>query len=408
MQLTTEDKLLLAVVSIEPSEVELQYIDSLLPLIQRWDYAMRLLTQHGSAPLLYVKLPHLQHAHCIPLHWTSHLQQVYYKSLSRGMLLYRVFVEVVQELQKHNIDMIVLKGAYLSECVYPDIALRQFTDIDLLVHERDGLRCLELLQNTGFVPWASQGISAFVDAQSDFAHYRPLQKGDVSVEIHIKLHTRSKKYKLSVPHMWERSVPCVIQGLQVRTLCTEDLLMYLCVHALIHFQKGDLNLKSMNDLVIILHTLPDTFDWKKFSSLCKLYACENSVRTVFQLLSHYYRAPLPTDVAFVFEHQVSDATLMQFQKYLTGQIDKQKSNPSASSTSTHINNLRNIKNPRLVMQYLFEIIFPSKAFMIEKYGLHSGSELPKRHVNIQKSTCWWLWYPYRWFTGLRALFMLRK
>lgn len=393
-KLTPDDQLLCAVVVLKPTAQELAQIDALLPQVQNWERTITLLTQHGSAPLLHVKLPLLANAHCIPPQWVAHVQQVYFKSLSRGMLLYNLFREVVTALQQHNIDIIVLKGAYLSECVYGDIALRQFSDIDILVHEADGPRSIDILRNIGFVPWESKGISEFIDAHSDFVHYRPMQKGDVSVEIHIKLHTRSKKYKLSIPHIWERSVPCVIQGLQVRALCTDDLLMHLCVHADKHFEKGELSLKSMNDFVAIVAQLPDNYDWMNFLTMCAEYDCRPTVCSILVLVGRYYPTAIPRNFCAGFKLYLSTETTEKFERYLRGEIQCESSTQPQSAVPGHLNSLRNIESKRLFVRYLLEVIVPGKSFMMQKYRLHR---------NFFTRRFWWLWYGYRWWVGVKGL-----
>ncbi len=394
-KLSPDDQLLCAVVVLHPTAEELAQIDALLPQVNDWERTITLLTQHGSAPLLHVKLPHLANAHCIPPQWVAHVQQVYFKALSRGMLLYNLFREVVAELQKHNIEIIVLKGAYLSECVYGDIALRQFSDIDILVREADGPRSIEALRGIGFVPWASKGLSEFIDAHSDFVHYSPMQKGDVSVEIHIKLHSRSKKYNLSIPHVWERSVPCVIQGMEVRALCTEDLLMHLCVHADKHFEKNELSLKSINDFVAIIGHLPENFDWMSFMTLCVQYNCRETVCSFLVLVGQYYPTALPPNYCPSFKLYLTAEKRAKFEQYLRGEIQLEEHSHSQSAVPGHLNSLRNIKSKRVLARYLFEVILPGKSFMLQKYRLHR---------NVFSRNFWWLWYGYRWWVGIKGVF----
>ena len=56
------------------------------------------------------------------------------------------------------------------------------------------------------------------------------------------------------------------------------------------------------------------------------------------------------------------------------------------------------------------VVFPPKEFMIEKYSLVSSSELLISSQNSVLKTqnwklkYWWLWYPYRWWVALRAIF----
>ena len=95
LNISTEDKLMLAVVRVRPTAEQTAQINALLPEVKDWETTVRYLIQHGSAPLFFVKLAHLSNASLLPASVRNLLQQTYYKSLTRGMLLYNVFSEVL-------------------------------------------------------------------------------------------------------------------------------------------------------------------------------------------------------------------------------------------------------------------------------------------------------------------------
>jgi len=45
------------------------------------------------------------------------------------------------------------------------------------------------------------------------------------------------------------------------------------------------------------------------------------------------------------------------------------------------------------MRYVKGVIFPGKEFMIEKYS-------------IKQPQLFWFWYPYRWYSGLKGLWLV--
>ena len=114
-----------------------------------------------------------------------------------------------------------------------------------------------------------------------------------------------------------------------------------------------------------------------------------------------------------------------------------------SGTATHILHLKQLKNPVDFMRYVKGVVFPGKAFMIDKYlgqqttdngqrtteqievqrrsrpsgrtkskdgkkGDVSSSELRvtsktstlRTPNSILRTKFWWLWYPYRWWVAL--------
>jgi hypothetical protein len=59
------------------------------------------------------------------------------------------------------------------------------------------------------------------------------------------------------------------------------------------------------------------------------------------------------------------------------------------------------------------MVFPPKKFMIEKYGLQTKEsrtknqdreKKPELETRNTKLKFWWLWYPSRWWVGLKGVF----
>jgi len=134
MILLPEDKLILSSIKINPSISELEQIDNLILEAKDWDYLIKTVIDRGIAPLLFKKLPSLKNRSLIPDIVQAKLQQTYYITISRGTLLLNYFQHIAKAFSNQGIPVVVLKGVYLSENLYHDIGLRQFSDIDLLVH----------------------------------------------------------------------------------------------------------------------------------------------------------------------------------------------------------------------------------------------------------------------------------
>jgi hypothetical protein len=95
---------------------------------------------------------------------------------------------------------------------------------------------------------------------------------------------------------------------------------------------------------------------------------------------------------------------------------------SQSGTATHLLHLKALKNPVDFLRYVKGVVFPGKEFMVEKYGLVSSyvigfaawlcQELQISSQNSELKTqnwklrFWWLWYGYRWYCGLRGLWLV--
>jgi hypothetical protein len=392
MKLTPEDKLLLSVVKISPSIEELDQINILILLIQDWDYFTNMIIERGSAPLFYKKLPLLKNSTVIPPHVKAKLQQAYYITFSRSSLLYEQFNKVAKLFSENNIPVIALKGIYLSEWLYQDIGLRQFSDIDLFVHEEDGRKCISLLKEIGFRSAAKiNNLSEFVENQMGMVHYPAMVMDGVSIEIHIKLHRKSEKYNLKLDEIWKNAVPITICNAPALTLNDTDLLIYLCLHLDKHFKNGHVQFTCFNDITNLLDKYAETIIWEDFVKSCVSYKCESIVFKYFVLVNKYMNASLPTEIVEKYNSYLTNNDEQLFLKYLNG------FQGIASGVSGHLVSIKKLNTITLKIKYVLDIIFPSRKFMIEKYGLAP---------NPLKGTFWWLWYPYRWWVGVKGVFKL--
>ena len=85
-----------------------------------------------------------------------------------------------------------------------------------------------------------------------------------------------------------------------------------------------------------------------------------------------------------------------------------------SLVSAHLENLKNISNFTDYIRYLFNILFPPMEFMIEKYGLTPNPLKGAKDKTARgkssplgvRGPLWFLWYPYRWWVGVKGVIKL--
>jgi hypothetical protein len=382
-------------------------LDSLLPLVQDWALVANLLTQHGSAPLFSHKMARLSNKALIPLAVQQQMQQVYYRTLSRSMVLQHAFILLTRNLQEAQIESVALKGIYLSNVLYGDIGLRQYSDLDILVRPEDGERTVQCLIDLGYRPH-DPSVSPFIASQTEIVHYPPLVKEGVSVEVHIRLHRRNNNYELDTEVMLQRTVAFGITDITTHALCLHDLLIHLCIHLDKHFVGGHVQMKSFNDIVNLLRVHANTLDWERFKTDCRIYSCENTVFKYLLLTAEMYNIPVPEHVFLPYKDTVHTEDRIQFIRYLHCEYS------NMYFTQTHWENIQHTKGMYNKVRYLAELVFPSRHFMIERYGLANADDKKQSTedgiVNTRQPSTnyklyfWWLWYPYRWWVGVKGLF----
>lgn len=384
--LSPANQLILSSAKLQLSATELELLNDLIPQIQDWDSAVTNIIARQTAPLFFKKLPLLSNRDLIPAEATNKLQQAYYRALSRGMVLYNAFEKVAEAFIDAGIRVVALKGIYLSEWLYGDIALRQFSDIDLLVREDDAMDCLYVLSALGFKP-SDAAVTEFISSKSEIVHYAPMVFHDVSVEIHIKLHRESKHYNIKTDLFLNNAKILLLRNRPVYALELHDLLIHLCVHLDKHFRGGHVQFTSFNDMVNLLEKYQNNIDWAMLIQRCGFHKCEQAVFRFLVLVHRFYNAALPEHILRKYESALTKADELLFVEYLNGVFPRQY------HADLHWQNICITKGLGNKMHYLLDLIFPPKKFMLQKY-------------NIQHPSLFWCWYPYRYWVGMKGMYKM--
>ena len=444
-----ELQLILASAVLHPTEAELQGIDALIPVIDDWNKLALLLIDRGTAPLLYNILNKEQSAKnkelrdknneqrtktidnidLVPAAVLNKLRNAYYKTLSRNTLIYQEFVLLSEILQENSIPFITLKGICMAEWLYTDIGLRQMSDIDILIQEKDGLRCLDALHAAGYVSQQEFTVDEFVDSKSQ-NHYNPLFRNDVMVEIHIRLQNTREIYQQNLQEVWRDAVPVTLNGMETLRLELSDMLIHACLHLDKHFVTTHVQFTSFNDIVNLIREIPplpgplqgeretanlqvvaklevsekeniqkksildieksiyhtelstetltpsptgegwgEVF-WERFEAKCIQYNFADTVFTYLIVVAHYYKAPLPQHLVEKYDSLLTEVVKNRFENFLAGTGNEFIGRGAPrSNTATHMLHLKQLKNLIDFLRYVKGVVFPGKAFMIEKYGL---------------------------------------
>lgn len=113
------------------------------------DFLEMLLAQ-GLAPLWHQRLQVLGRLEALPAAMADALQQARIDAAARYLAQRTALARVDALFASAGIRHVVMKGAQVRECVYPDPALRPAADIDLLIAAEDRRRAAHALLDAGF------------------------------------------------------------------------------------------------------------------------------------------------------------------------------------------------------------------------------------------------------------------
>lgn len=168
-----------------------------------WTALIEMATRHGVAPLLYQRLKAPPLAGCVPDDVRERLRGLYLNTAARNVRLYEELRPLLLALHEVGIPVLVLKGAYLAEQVYCNIALRPMSDIDLLVPASRAREVWRVVKDLGYrliYPATETLIPSF---GKDFVCQKP--NGFAPVEVHWTIKITDEKDCMDGEELWQNA-----------------------------------------------------------------------------------------------------------------------------------------------------------------------------------------------------------
>ena len=382
MKPSNEEQLLLLSVSLQPSATNKEVINELLPTITDWQTVAELLIKRGVAPIVFSCWKNLPNAQYIPVAIKNVFENNYNITLIRSLRLTGIFHQIAKACKEQGVEIIPLKGIYLSDVLYADAGLRLMSDIDLLVKPEQASVLLSLLKSLGFS--SSEEESEFDAASLEVIHFPPMVKEGVAVEVHIKLHSDITSYSMPPSSIWEHAQKATVHGSEVQVMDWYDTLIFCCLHLYRHFNDGFIKFTSYSDIVNLIEKRPADFSWAVFKYRCTEYKCTTEVFKHILLAHRFMAVKLPQHLVNEYSEAFKRQDVKLFFKYLHGYKG------FSTGLPRHAGNLKYLNNPYKRMRYIMSIIFPSQQFMRSKFKLDTN----------QSTT---FYYPYRWWLGVKGL-----
>jgi hypothetical protein len=171
-------------------------------------------------PLLYQSLQ--SHGIAVDRDLQPYLKTAYFREELRSQVYRRVCHEVLAELARPGIPVIVLGGTALAATVYGDWALRHSGSLDLFVQDGEGSQAEAVLTAAGL---STIGADRTAAQATRFRH-----KSGLPVVLHRALFP-IPYYRAPVADLWEATVPWDIAGVPVRVLAPADMMLHVCGEA---------------------------------------------------------------------------------------------------------------------------------------------------------------------------------
>jgi Uncharacterised nucleotidyltransferase len=196
-----------------------------------WQYVRMQAARHGISALVYFNLCSAG----IPRHTADieRLARMARASANRSLYLLGELVKILAALEDQQIAAIPLKGPVLAVTTYGDVSRREFSDLDILIQERDIARARDMLASMGF---RCAHHNDWIEPYLFFGHELDFVSNDGTVQVDLQWRFAKKwlPFPVDPATVWDHSVGVTVAGHTLRQPSLEDSLLILCGHGYRH------------------------------------------------------------------------------------------------------------------------------------------------------------------------------
>jgi hypothetical protein len=271
-----EYQILLAASSTKPCQKLRQKLPGLIKNHFDQDQLIEMAVREGVAGLLYKNLKiagvlgHLENQH------VERLQSIYYLTVRSNLKLIYNLKEVLQQLNKKNIKVVLLQGINLLHQIYKDIGLRPLTDIDLWILPETREAVAGILIELGF--------------EKDRLYPNIFKKDSTIIDLntHIfwadRIRSRKKLINEKQETLFQHCQAIDFEGQKAYSLNRIDQIIYLSLHTIKHYADRLIWLVDLKNLLQDWQAP----DWEMLRTRGKELGQENAIDFSMILLTQLF------------------------------------------------------------------------------------------------------------------------
>ena len=281
------------------SNLEIPALRSALTEPLDWSLVEQNAENHAVMPLVsYVLSQYV--AELIPQDRMKRLQDLLFRAARNNLAWVQEWLKILKALTEAGIPVISFKGPSLGLMAYRNLALREFTDLDLLVQPCDVLKTRDVLVRNGYV------LDSVVLNDTDAALTRSgnrqvsftKEERGITVDLHWGLLHEMFSFQLEVGQLFETAVVESHERISFLALSPEHLLLFLCAHGTKHCWS---NLRWLCDVACHIQSNPN-LDWDMCIRLAEPAGCELVLKHSLLLTGQVLGLELPDPIGQYASH----------------------------------------------------------------------------------------------------------
>ncbi len=200
-----------------------------------WEAVERKANYHSVMPLVAYTLKKYG-GDLVPQEFREKYQQRLLLTARNNMLWLQEWRRILRAFEAAGIPVISLKGPTFALLAYGNIALREFTDLDLLVKPGDIVQARDALVREGYqlrFHMAGDPDAALLHSRNRQLDFFNTGRGTL-IDLHWGALHEMFSFQLPVDQLFESAQVEHAEGISFLSLSPEHLLLYLCAHGTKH------------------------------------------------------------------------------------------------------------------------------------------------------------------------------
>ncbi len=254
-----------------------------------WEALLSAAAEHSLTPVLCKNLE-VNAGDALPGSLRKRCNEEFLRNSCRNLALTAELFRVLEALEKRGVCVTAYKGPVLAAQAYGDAALRQFSDLDIIVPQAEIIAAHGALLALGFQPLIP-GMEAPDAVRRIPGQYAYRKEPETMVELHTERTLRYFPRGLNLRELCERREYVAVAGRQVLTFSLEDTLLLLSVHGSKHLWE---RLGWIADIAA-LTTGSRPLDLPRALERARRWGIQRMVLLGAGLAARLFDAPLPTE-----------------------------------------------------------------------------------------------------------------
>lgn len=259
-----------------------------------WNAILELAKEHSVQVIIFLAVSKLNDKP--PIY--NELRKMFFASVNVSTKQEYWMNSVINTLTENNIDHLLMKG-YVLRHMYPDKEARTFGDVDILIKEKDRLKCDELIKSLGF--------------EFDNVGYDKEVWTYDNTELHLEVHTAIIYTDLFFDFDYINYFKNKVGNAQLVRGCTyeltkEDHYLYVMVHLAKHFYYYGVGIRMFLDIAVFLNKYKNELDFDYINTELEKMNITRFSNNVYSICKKYFE----TDIDCNMLAQAEENMLMEY------------------------------------------------------------------------------------------------